>query len=231
MVDKVPAIYGIISKISKEVGAIGLTKSDGVPFPFRGIDTTVNILAPLLQEHGVIVVPNIVSATVTPREAGNRVVKTTEVVTEFNFIAIEDGSTVTARTAGLADDFSDRSTAQAQSVAFRVALLQTFTLPTQVNEEQLSSETADAATKARAEVPKEPTKTEQNIDEVRSSITELINDESNSYDGSKVNAFANKLTGKPDKVWGGSLPDLKKILKGLQDAVSAEQKTGEIKDV
>ena len=37
---------------------------------------------------------------------------------------------ITATTGGLANDYADRSTAQAQSVAFRVALLQTFALPT-----------------------------------------------------------------------------------------------------
>lgn len=139
-----PNIYQIISTISAEAGALTATQSSGVPFPFRGIDGTINHLSPHLQKHGVIVVPEVLEHEVTPREVGQRVVKTAKILTRFTFYA-PDGTSVSATTAGLADDFADRATAQAQSVAFRVALLQTFTLPTQSPEPEQTGQVVQDA--------------------------------------------------------------------------------------
>lgn len=125
-----PEILRLIAKIKTEVGALAPVQTTGVPFPFRGIDGVVNHLNAKVNEAGIITVPSVVESSVTARETGNRVVKTAHVRTAFTFYA-PDGSSVTATTEGLADDFADRAVAQAQSVAFRVALLQTFFLPTQ----------------------------------------------------------------------------------------------------
>lgn len=136
---KPKGIIELISIISAEAGALAPVSKGGVPFPFRGVDGTVNHLAPKLQKYGVIVVPEVLSAVTTPNAVGNRTVKTTEVVTRFTFYA-PDGSHLSATTAGLADDFADRSAAQAQSVAYRIALLQTFSLPTQSPEPEESGQ-------------------------------------------------------------------------------------------
>lgn len=123
-------IFQRIVAIRREVGALAPQSKGGVPFPFRGIDGTVNHLAAALNKYEIVVVPSVVQAVTTPNAVGSRTVKTTEVTTRFDFYA-PDGSMFSATTVGLADDFADRSAAQAQSVAFRIALLQTFFLPTQ----------------------------------------------------------------------------------------------------
>lgn len=134
-------IIQLITKIKDEVGALEKTKeSGGVPFPFRGIDSTINHLSAALIKYGVVTVPTVEEHMVSSREAGNRVVKTTEVMTRFRFYA-PDMTYVDSTTAGLADDFGDRSTAQAQSVAYRIALLQTFSLPTQSPEPEVTGQT------------------------------------------------------------------------------------------
>lgn len=148
-------IVQLISVISKEAGALAPESKGGVPFPFRGVDGTVNHLAPKLQKYGVIVVPQVVSAVTTPNAVGNRTVKTTEVLTEFTFYA-PDGSSITARTAGLADDFADRSAAQAQSVAYRIALLQTFSLPTQQPEPEQTGEAVQNERATPTPAPQQP---------------------------------------------------------------------------
>lgn len=131
-------IYGLITDIKKAAGALGKTKTQGINFPFRGIDGTVNHLAAHIEEVGVITVPNVISHEVTEREdAKGRVVKTSIVEVEYTFYA-PDGSSVSATTAGIADDYADRSSAQAQSVAFRIALLQVFFLPTQAPEPEVT---------------------------------------------------------------------------------------------
>lgn len=161
MLDKAEAakpkgIIELISIISKEAGALAPESKGGVPFPFRGVDGTVNHLAPKLQKYGVIVVPEVLSAVTTPNAVGNRTVKTSEVTTRFTFYA-PDGSHVSATTAGLADDFADRSVAQAQSVAYRIALLQTFSLPTQSPEPEESGQAVEDGRNApTAAVPQQP---------------------------------------------------------------------------
>jgi hypothetical protein len=158
-------IVALISKIRGQAGALAPAEKSGVPFPFRGIDGTVNHLAPFLTEHGIITVPEVLEAEVTQREVGNRVVKTALVKAAYTFMA-PDGSSVRAVTSGLADDFADRAIAQAQSVAFRVALLQTFTLPTQSEEPEQSGQKVQDA-QAAAPVQNVPTKAEKTVDNAK----------------------------------------------------------------
>lgn len=140
-VDEKMNIIQRITAIKAEVGTLEKTQGGGgVPFPFRGIDATVNHLSNALIKYGVVTVPEVVEHMVNSREAGNRVIKTTEVITKFHFYA-PDMTFITSVAAGLADDFGDRSTAQAQSVAYRIALLQTFTLPTQSPEPEVTGQT------------------------------------------------------------------------------------------
>lgn len=137
-------IFQIIAKVGEEAGALAPEKTGGVPFAFRGIDAVIAHLVPHLRKYGVITVPEVIEQRVTSREAPqNKTITQTEVLTKFTFYA-PDGSNVSATTAGLAQDYSDRSTAQAQSVAFRVALLQTFTLPTHDKDPEVAAEEVQA---------------------------------------------------------------------------------------
>lgn len=221
-------IYQIISRISQEAGALAPVQTSGVPFPFRGIDGTVNHLAPFLNKYGVVTVPTVIEHEVSAREVGNKVVKTAKILADFTFYA-PDGSSITATTAGLADDYSDRCSAQAQSVAFRVALLQTFTLPTQNNEEAASQAVIDqtekelGAASAPAKV-KEPSAKEKSVNDVREQISKIIADEKNDWDGYAVNALGRELTGKTDAEWGANITDLKALLKALQEKLDTEGK-------
>lgn len=139
-------IFQRIAAISKEAGALAPESKGGVPFAFRGVDGTVAHLTPFLHKYEVIVYPHEINHIVTEREvidkAGNstgRIVKTSQVETTFRAVG-PDGEWIQIQTAGLADDFADRSTAQAQSVAYRVALLQLFHLPTHSKEPEESGE-------------------------------------------------------------------------------------------
>lgn len=132
-------IFQRINAISQEAGALAPESKGGVPFAFRGIDGTVAHLTPFLHKYGVFNTSKVLSHVVTEREAGSRVVKTTQVEVEFEFFA-PDGSSVTMVTPGLADDFADRSSAQAMSVAYRIALLQLFHLPTHSKEPEESGQ-------------------------------------------------------------------------------------------
>lgn len=148
-------IYQRINAISKEAGALAPEAKGGVPFAFRGIDGTVAHLTPFMHKYGVFNTSQVLSHVVTEREAGSRVVKTTQVEVEFEFFA-PDGTSVKQVTPGLADDFGDRSTAQAMSVAYRIALLQLFHLPTHSKEPEETGQEVIENRGAATSGPKQP---------------------------------------------------------------------------
>lgn len=158
-------IFQRVAAISKEAGALAPESKGGVPFAFRGVDGTVAHVTPFMHKYGVLVFPSGINHVVTEREVldkqGNptgRIVKTSQVETTFTVVG-PSGDAFTIQTAGLADDFADRSTAQAQSVAYRIALLQLFHLPTHDKDpEQAGEETqrAIAAANSGASAPEAP---------------------------------------------------------------------------
>lgn len=140
-----------ISRVQAEAGPLAPKKSGGVPFPFRGIDGTVNHLAPLLAKYGLVVVPSVIDRTVDRRPIGNKTLTATDVHTSFRVYG-PDGKFIEGSTIGLAEDYADRSTAQAESVALRVFLLQTFFLPTQSPEPEQTGEEAQKETAAQRKI-------------------------------------------------------------------------------
>lgn len=148
-------IYQRINLISQEAGALAPEAKGGVPFAFRGIDGTVAHLTPFLHKYGVFNTSKVLSHIITEREAnGGRVVKTAQVEVEFTFFG-PDGSSVVMVTPGLADDFADRASAQAMSVAYRIALLQLFHLPTHTKEpEETGQAVMDGAGASAPRAPK-----------------------------------------------------------------------------
>ena len=119
----------------------------GIAFKYRGVDATVAHVTPLLNEHGVFITPSGMEHIVTENVLQNgKTVKTSQVITTFTVYGLL-GDSFTVQTAGLADDFSDRSAAQAQSVAYRVALLQLFHIPASGKDpEQTGQEVEDSRT-------------------------------------------------------------------------------------
>lgn len=207
-------IYAAIAAVSEEAGALAPTKGGaGVPFSFRGVDATVAHVAPFLKKHGIIIVPEVKDKVTTSREVGNKVVTQTDLVTSFHFIHTEDGSEVVATTAGLAMDFADRSAAQAQSVAFRVAILQTFTLPTHDREpeevgEEIIKGTATERAKgsSAASAPKG-----KSIAQLSAQIGKLIS--SGTVTADAVNAKGAEISkGKPAPEWKADAAVLQAVL-------------------
>jgi hypothetical protein len=121
-----------MSAIMKEVGAIAKKdKNQAQGFNFRGIDSVVNAVSPALQKHGVIVVPSVEDYEYTTVEIGrNRTAMGhVKVKVTYTFIGA-NGDSIKATVVGEAMDAGDKATAKAMSVAFRTALLQALSLPT-----------------------------------------------------------------------------------------------------
>ena len=131
MENKLP-IAQALSEIMKAVGAIAKKdKNTAQGFNFRGIDSVVNAVSPALQKFGVIVVPSVEEYDYQTVEIGkNRTAMGhVRVKVTYTFIGA-NGDTIKATVVGEAMDSGDKATAKAMSVAFRTALLQSLSLPT-----------------------------------------------------------------------------------------------------
>ncbi len=210
-------IINILNEISKEAGALAPERNGGVPFAFRGVDQVVSHLAPLLKEHGVVIVPEVIDRVTSTREIGNnKAITQTDLLTKFTFYA-PDGSSVSATTAGLAQDYADRSGSQAQSVAFRVALLQVFKLPTTDKEPEAAGEDTQKYIQDNAKAAtKEAKKPARTANTARADIQKVIADE-NPYGPEEINALGKKHSGgKEPSEWMNDL----KVLDAILDSVS-----------
>lgn len=121
-----------LTEVMKEVGAVGKKdRNASQGFNFRGIDAIVNAVSPALQKYGVIVVPSVEDYEYSSVEIGkNRTVMGhVKLKVSYTFIGA-GGDAIKATVVGEAMDSGDKATAKAMSVAFRTALLQTLSLPT-----------------------------------------------------------------------------------------------------
>ena len=130
-----PAICAAISAVAEDLSKVGISKSrqnQSQGYKFRGIDEVYGALAPLLPKHGLIVVPRILTRECVERTSKSGTAQFYVTVSaEFDFIAVADGSTLTARTYGEAQDSGDKATNKAMSAAYKYAAFQTFCIPTE----------------------------------------------------------------------------------------------------
>jgi hypothetical protein len=99
-------------------------------FSFRGVDSVVNAVGPAMRKHGVVVTPFLESVSYDDVLTSNDKRQTAcRVVVSFRFYG-PAGDSVEAKVAAEAWDSGDKAAPKAMSVAFRVALLQSFALPT-----------------------------------------------------------------------------------------------------
>jgi hypothetical protein len=129
------AVFRCIAAISGKLAQSGISKdrkNQQQGYAFRGIDDVYNALAPMLAAEKLVIVPRILSRVVVERatQKGGVLFNVT-VEAEFDFIAAEDGSKVTARTYGEAMDSADKATNKAMSAAYKYAAFQTFCIPTE----------------------------------------------------------------------------------------------------
>lgn len=214
-------IYQLISIISNEAGALAPEKNGGVPFAFRGVDAVVSHVSPLLRKYGVIVVPEVIEVGHSYREINaTKGVTQTELRTRFTFYA-PDGTSVSAITAGLAQDFSDRSAAQAQSVAFRVAILQTFALPTTDKEPEVIGEETqafiqkNAAVKAPPAAPRGPSVASLTADIKKLIAGQYADDKGTLHDAvpaERINELGAEISGKSGSGWRTDINVLQRVI-------------------
>jgi len=127
-------IYNAVSKVAGVLAKEGVSKdrsNQQQGYKFRGIDDCLNALAPVLAEHGVIIYPEVLEREQVERAAkhGGALFYTT-VKVKYTFAA-DDGSSFQVVTYGEAMDSADKATNKAMSAAYKYAVIQTFCIPTE----------------------------------------------------------------------------------------------------
>jgi hypothetical protein len=136
MSEPTPKIYAAMNAVQSALSHTGIgkdRKNEQQKYQFRGIDDMYNALSGLLADHKVLPLPSYPTITREVREkkdGGNLFV--THVQGMFDFVSLEDGSKLTAGPfPGEAMDTADKSSNKAMSAAFKYALMQVFTIPTE----------------------------------------------------------------------------------------------------
>jgi hypothetical protein len=149
-------IYQAINAVQKElaVGGIGKTrKNQQQGYQFRGIDDIYNAVSSLLGKHGLCILPRVLTRECVERQTKNGgALFYVTVEVEFDFISAEDGSKHTVKTFGEAMDSADKATNKAMSAAYKYAVMQTFAIPTEGDND------ADATTHEVAPPANPPTR-------------------------------------------------------------------------
>jgi hypothetical protein len=144
-------VYQLIAAVSGDLAKSGISKSRSNQqqgYKFRGIDETLNALSPILSQHGLVVIPRILSRQMTERttKKGDPLFSVV-VEAEFDFISTEDASRHTARTFGESMDTADKATNKAMSVAYKYAAFLTFCIPLEGMAEDPDAVTHDVGAK------------------------------------------------------------------------------------
>lgn len=107
-------------------------KNQSQGYSFRGIDDMYNELSPMLAKEGLVILPAYAERVVIEREnAKGTALFYVTLRGDFTFRSAKDGSEVKVSTFGEAMDSGDKATNKAMSAALKYALMQTFTIPTE----------------------------------------------------------------------------------------------------
>lgn len=158
MTEGVAQVYAAIAAVQKGLSKLGIAKDRKnvqQGYAFRGIDDVYNALAPLLAEHGLCILPRVLSRVVTERRTKQDTALFSVVVDmEFDLVSAADGSKHTIRTIGEAMDSGDKATNKAMSAAYKYACLQTFAIPTEGdNDADATTHTVEVEARASSAAP------------------------------------------------------------------------------
>lgn len=132
---KAPDVYGAIADVMAKLAKTGISKDSKNTqqgYHFRGIDGFYNALATPLSEARLLILPRVLTRSVTERETksgGALFYVVLEV--EFDFVAASDGSKHVVRVVGEAMDSGDKATNKAMSAAYKYACMEAFCIPTE----------------------------------------------------------------------------------------------------
>lgn len=134
-----PRVYAAINAVAAAIARKGLPKDRfnlADDYAYRSIDELYSLLAPLLAEHRLCVLPRVAERTREERPGlGGEILTCVTVRTAFDLVSAEDGSCHTIEAFGEAFDASDKATAKAMTSAYKYALIEAFCIPVAASED------------------------------------------------------------------------------------------------
>ena len=129
-----------INQIQAEIAKQGIgRKRDNRDqnYKYRSIDDIYNLICSLYAEYGLICIPKTTQSNYsTYTTKSGSVMHCMNVVIDYHFVALSDGSSFTATMSGTASDNGDKAMAKACSIAHKNMLTQLFNIPTMGSEQQ-----------------------------------------------------------------------------------------------
>lgn len=127
-------VYNGIAKVREHMNREGIAKdrevTDGVRFKFRGVDNVLNEFSRPLVDAKLMTIPSYSNLVVTTRPTKNSQTYNSQVECKIQVVSLIDGSSVILGPFfGEANDTQDKSAAKAQSIAYRIGMLLSFTVP------------------------------------------------------------------------------------------------------
>lgn len=165
VVDVKPTVMEAFSRVMEEVQTVEKKdRNRDQGFNFRGIDATVNAVGPVLRKHGVVITPT-AEHIETERYQTAKGSMMQGVIVRMRFtVHGPAGDTMDGVTFGQAADSGDKAVSKAQSVAYRVFLLQALTIPT--NERDPDAESHERVPQEKDTAPAAKGKLRALIDEI-----------------------------------------------------------------
>lgn len=127
------SIRELMALAMADIGAVAKTDRNAQQnFNFRGIDAVVNAVGPVLRKHGIVMLPEAGEPTIDHYQSrGGAQMTHVLLPVEYRFYGPDpDEDPLLCRVVGEASDAGDKVMSKAHSVAWRVALLQCFAIPT-----------------------------------------------------------------------------------------------------
>lgn len=127
-------VYQAIAAVMSDLSKVGIGKdktNSSQNFKYRGVDDVMNVLAPMLSKHGLLILPRVTKYSCVERQSakGNALFYTVLEV-EYDFVGVEDGSKhLVGPIIGEAMDSGDKSSNKAMSIAYKYACFEAFCIP------------------------------------------------------------------------------------------------------
>jgi hypothetical protein len=170
------SIYEALSAVMVDVQAVAKNdRNDHQRFNFRGIDAVVNAVGPALRKHKVIVVPDVREHRFGTVEVGQKRTPMGHCVVHVAYVFYgPDGDSVECSVVAEAMDSGDKAYPKAMSVAFRTALLQALTLPTDEPDPDASSYERAAQQAAPVEDPVKAAARDKELNDLLKQAEDLV---------------------------------------------------------
>ena len=138
-----------------ELGAITKNKRNQQQgFSYRGVDDVMNALNPLMVKNKLFCVPKVLKNEREERQTSRGSNLLYSIVTMEYTLYAEDGSSVSAVVIGEGMDSGDKATNKAMAIAYKYAMFQIFSIPTEETAPDADKDTPEETAPKQKQPPK-----------------------------------------------------------------------------